>query len=106
MRIPCEEAPQVGVDFDMLLKRLNLPKTSAKDQDAAFSTVWCGIEFFSKIRLVVMLEAKWTAVHKRMQVKIVLEAHEGPPTIEAGFLRELLGKFCHAMFWPAGRPCI
>ena len=98
---------QAGVDFDKLLKRLNLPKAPTKDQGAAFSTVWCGIEFFSKTRLVGIPEAKWTALHKWMQEKVQLVTREDPPTIEAGTLRSLLGKFCHAMLvWPAGRPCL
>ena len=47
-----QRGEKVGRDFDKLLARLHLPKAPAKDQEAAFTTVWCGVEFFSKKRLV------------------------------------------------------
>ena len=48
--VSIRKGQQAGCEFDNLLARLNLPKASAKDQPAAFSTIWCGVEFFSKKR--------------------------------------------------------
>ena len=105
--VSIRKGQQAGCEFDKLLARLNLPKASAKDQTAAFSTIWCGVEFFSKKRLLGIPENKWGALRKWVEVAISLESRKGLPFIEAGTLRTALGKFSHAMLiWPAGRPCL
>ena len=102
-----QRGEKVGRDFDELLARLHLPKAPAKDQEAAFTTVWCGVEFFSKKRLVGVPENKWVALRKWIDEEFTFAAQEGLPHIEAGTLQSALGKFCHAMLiWPAGRPCL
>ena len=96
-----------GRKFDQLLAQLNLPKAPAKDQDAAFSTVWCGVEFFSKTRLVGIPKTKWEALRHWMDTNIKLAHDKRAPCIAAGTLQTALGKLCHAMLiWPAGRPCL
>ena len=39
-----------GARFDELLRKLNVPPAIEKTQPAAFSTVWCGVHFFSKLK--------------------------------------------------------
>ena len=53
-----------GKKFDKLLDKLNLPKAPNKDQDAAFSTIWCGNIYFSKKRLIGIPKPKWAALRK------------------------------------------
>ena len=96
-----------GKKFDKLLAQLNLPKAPNKDQNAAFSTIWCGKVYFSKKRLIGIPKPKWAALRKWVDTTFPLEQADGPPLIEAGALQSALGKFCHAMItWPAGRPCL
>ena len=96
-----------GKKFDQLLSQLHLPKAPAKDQNAAFSTIWCGVEFFSKTRLIGIPKTKWVALRKWMDANIELDNLDRAPSIVAGTLQTALGKFCHAMLiWPEGRPCL
>ena len=105
--VSIRKGQQAGSEFDKLLARLNLSKVTAKDQPAAFSTIWCGVEFFSKKRLLVIPENKWGALRKWFDEEIPLDTQKGLHFIEAGTLRTALGKFGHAMLiWPAGRPCL
>ena len=106
-KVSIRKGQQAGCEFDKLLARLNLPKAPAKDQQAAFSTIWCGVEFFSKKRLLGIPEKKWGALRKWVEEEIPLDSQKGLTFLEAGTLRTALGKFCHAMLiWPAGRPCL
>ena len=45
--------------FDTLLHTLGLPKAPEKDQAPAFTTVWLGIEFFSKAQTYGLPQKKW-----------------------------------------------
>ena len=45
--------------FDTLLENLRLPKAPEKDQIPAFTTVWHGIEYFSKEHCIGVPFAKW-----------------------------------------------
>ena len=92
-----KKGERAGKKFDKLLAQLNLPKAPNKDQCAAFSTVWCGVEYFSKKRLIGIPETKWTALRRWVDTNLSWESFKEAPVIEAGILQSALGKLCHAM---------
>ena len=96
-----------GALFDSLLKELNLPPAVEKSQPASFSTVWCGVEYFSKTRYYGAPRAKWENLRAYFLEHILSEEEGFLKTVEAGKLQTLLGKLCHYMtVWAAGRPCL
>ena len=105
--VTLERGRSEGALFDSLLKELNLPLAIEKSQPAAFSTVWCGVEYFSKTGKFGVPKKKWKKLRAFFETNML--DMEGVVTgkVEAGVLQTLLGKFSHIMIiWRAGRPCL
>ena len=95
--------------FDTLLHTLGLPKAPEKDQAPAFTTVWLGIEFFSKERCIGVPAEKWQKLRRFMQDKLLSTENriEVRTTLDAADLLSALGKFHHfTLVWTAGRPSL
>ena len=81
------QGEEEGRKFDQLLAQLNLPKAPEKDQVAAFSTVWCGVEYFSKTRLVGIPKTKWEVLRSWLDTNIRLSHDTQAPRRAAGTLQ-------------------
>ena len=103
-----ERGRKAGEKFDNLLEELHLPKAPEKDQAPAFSTVWFGIEFFSKSQTYGLPQKKWENLGLFFKDTFLLnDGEDFAPTVRAEQLQTALGKFHHAVLvWPAGRPSL
>ena len=93
-----ERGRKAGEKFDNLLEELHLPKAPEKDQAPAFSTVWFGIEFFSKSQTYGLPQKKWENLGLFFKDTFLLnEGEDFTPTVRAEQLQTALGKFHHAV---------
>lgn len=96
-----------GEFFDKVLRELILPKAVSKGQPTAFTTNWCGVQFFSKEAIFGIPKKKWDKFTKFFRESILNLKGGLAESFTADLLRTALGKFCHFMrIWPAGRPCL
>ena len=92
----CKEAVH---RFDNLLSRLNLPKAPEKDQAPSFATIWCGIEFDTKLGCSGVPESKWEKLRSFFNETFREKNGSLKCTIEADILERALGKF---HYYPKG----
>ena len=64
----------MGEKFDEFLAALKFKKAPEKDQPAAFSTIWFGLEFFSKTRELGYPKKKWSKLREVFR-EAFLHAH-------------------------------
>ena len=96
-----------GALFDKLLTDLKLPVAVEKSQQAAFTTVWCGVQYYSKTGVYGAPPSKWAKLKAFYTEHCIKPNGEHKESIKARILQTLLGKFAHFMtVWPAGRPCL
>ena len=95
------------VRFDSLLRKLGLPKAQEKDQEPAFTTIWFGIEYFSKESTIGLPQKKWLKLRLFIADKFMTKERTVKSQIDAADLLTGLGKFHHMTgVWTAGRPSL
>ena len=96
-----------GALFDKLLMELKLPAAVEKSQPAAFTTVWCAVQYYSKTGVYGAPPSKWAKLKDFYSEHCMKPSGELKESMKASILQRLLGKFAHFMtLWPAGRPCL
>ena len=86
---------------------LKLPAAIEKSQPAAFTTVCCGVQYYSKTGVYGAPPSKWAKLKAFYAEHCVKPSGELKEIMEASILQTLLGKFAHFItLWPAGRPCM
>ena len=90
-----------------VLMDLKLNAVVEKNQPAAFTTVWCGVQYYSKTVDYGAPPSKWAILKAFYAEHCVKPSGELKETMEASILKTFLGKFAHFMIlWPAGQPCL
>ena len=91
--------------FDSLLAKLGLPRATEKDQDPAFSTIWFGIEYFSKEQNIGIPKKKWRKLRQFIENKFMTDDGTVKAQVDAADLLSGLGKLHHmTQVLTAGRP--
>ena len=91
--------------FDSLLTKLGLQKAPEKDQNPAFTTIWFGIEYFSKDQTIGIPGKKWGKLRQFIENKFMTDEGTVKAHIEAADLLSGLGKLHHmTQVLTAGRP--
>ena len=87
--VTLERGRSEGALFDSLLMKLKLPLAVEKSQPAAFSTVWCGVEYFSKTGKYGVPKKKWKKLCGFFETNLL--DNEGAITVkvEAGVLQNM-----------------
>lgn len=96
-----------GARFDELVRKFNVPPAIEKTQPAAFSTVWCGVHFCSKLKKFRIPTKKWVKMAGFFGEHLIDNCGKLRTSIKARTLLRAVGKFSHAMLvWPEERPCL